>query len=129
LEGLGLSPLPTPRTIERLLERAGLSCPPLRLAPRVAQTDDPGPRAHATHQFHQVDVVGPRDLTGDKTRYYYVVGKDAFDQVAHLEFLDSREMEGMSPSWFMPGNSWGGLKRSSSTTARSFAAAAGGRAR
>jgi putative transposase len=96
LEGLGLSPVPTTRTLERLLERGGLSCPPLRLAPRVAPTDYPGPQAHATHQLHQVEVVGLRDLTGDKTRSYVVVCKDACDQAVYLEFLDSREMEGMS---------------------------------
>ena len=59
LEMLGLSPVPTTRTIERILERAGLSCPPLQLAPRLAQTDYPGPQARATNQLHQVDVVGP----------------------------------------------------------------------
>lgn len=95
LEGLGLSPVPTTRTIERIMERAGLSCPPLRLAPRVAPTDYPGPQAPATNQLHQVDVVGPRYLTGDKTQYYCVVCKAAFDQAVYLEFLASRAMEGM----------------------------------
>lgn len=95
LEMLGLSPVPTTRTIERILERAGLSCPPLQLAPRLAQTDYPGPQARATNQLHQVDVVGPRYLTGDKTRYYFVVCKDVFDQAVYLEFIDSRAMDGM----------------------------------
>jgi hypothetical protein len=46
-------------------------------------------------QPHQVDVVGPRDRTGDKTRYSCVICKNAFDQAVYLEVVDSREMEGI----------------------------------
>lgn len=41
--------------------------PPLHVAPPVAQTACPGPQAHITNQLHQVDLVGPRDRTGNKT--------------------------------------------------------------
>lgn len=43
--------------------------------------------------MHQVDVVGPRYLTGDSTRYYFLVCKDVFDQSIYLEFVDSRRMD------------------------------------
>jgi hypothetical protein len=44
---------------------------------------------------HQVDVVGPRYLKGDKTRYYFLVCKDVFDQAVYLELVKSRRMDGV----------------------------------
>ena len=35
LEALGYAPLPSTRTIERIVTQAGLACPPLRLASRM----------------------------------------------------------------------------------------------
>jgi putative transposase len=69
LETLGYPPLPSVRTIERMVTRAGLSCPPLQLAQPLAATAYPGPKAHDTNQLHQVDLVGPRYLQGDATGY------------------------------------------------------------
>lgn len=93
LKALGHTPLPTLRTIERIIARAGLTCPPLKVARRVAQTDYPGPQAHDTNQLHQVDVVGPRYLKGDRTRYYIFTAKDAFDQAVYLEVATNRRMD------------------------------------
>src|SRR5688572_16328983 len=45
LETLGYAPVPSLRTIARIVNRAGLSCPPLQLAPRIARTEYPGPQA------------------------------------------------------------------------------------
>jgi transposase InsO family protein len=95
LEALGYSPLPCLRTIERIVERAGLSCPPLRLAPRIARNEYPGPQAQGSNQVHQVDVVGPRYLKGSSTRYYFLICKDVFDQSIYMEFVDSRRMSGI----------------------------------
>ena len=93
LEKLDYSPLPCLRTIERIVARAGLTCPPLRLAPRLARSQYPGPQAQDSNQVHQVDVVGPRYLKGDKTRYYFLVCKDVFDQAVYLEFVCSRSSQ------------------------------------
>lgn len=93
LEALGYSPLPCLRTIERIVARAGLSCPPLRLAPRIARNEYPGPQAGDSNHMHQVDVVGPRYLKGSSTRYYFLVCKDVFDQSIYMEFVDSRRMD------------------------------------
>jgi transposase InsO family protein len=93
LEALGYSPLPCLRTIHRIIERAGLSCPPLRLVPGIARNEYPGPQAADTNQVHQVDVVGPRYLKGSSTRYYFLVCKDVFDQAIYIEFVDSRRMD------------------------------------
>ena len=93
LETLGYSPLPCLRTINRIVARAGLSCPPLRLAPRIARNEYPGPQAQDSNHVHQVDVVGPRYLKGDSTRYYFLVCKDVFDQSIYKEFVDNRRMD------------------------------------
>jgi putative transposase len=93
LEKLDYAPLPSLRTIERIVARAGLTCPPLRLAPQLARTEYPGPQAQDSNQVHQVDVVGPRYLKGDKTRYYFLVCKDVFDQAVYIEFVASRSSD------------------------------------
>jgi putative transposase len=93
LETLGLTPLPSLRTIERIVARAGLTCPPLHLAPRMAQTEYPGPQAQVSNQVHQVDLVDPRYLKGDKTRYYFLVCRDVFDHAVYIEFLASHSSD------------------------------------
>jgi len=93
LETLGYTPLPGLRTINRIIARAGLSCPPLRLTQRIARNEYPGPQARDSNQVHQVDVVGPRYLKGSSTRYYFLVCKDIFDQSIYIEFVDSRKMD------------------------------------
>lgn len=95
LEVLGYSPLPGLRTIERIIARAGLSCPPLRLSRRLARTEYPGPKALDSNQLHQVDVVGPRYLKGDSTRYYILVLRDVFDLAVYMELVTSRQMDGI----------------------------------
>lgn len=94
LRVLGLTPLPHVRTIARILKQAGLTNPSLRVAQPLAQSDYPGPRAQDSNQVHQVDVVGPRYLKGDKTRYYFLVCKDIFDQAVYLELVQNRSMDG-----------------------------------
>jgi transposase InsO family protein len=86
LKNLGFTPLPTLRTIERVLQRAHLTSPRLRLAHHLPRSEYPGPRATDSNQVHQVDLVGPRYLTGDKTKYYFYICKDAFDQAVYVEF-------------------------------------------
>jgi hypothetical protein len=44
LKALGIRPLPCERTIERVLERNGLTAPKVRLAPLLPRQDYPGPR-------------------------------------------------------------------------------------
>ena len=90
LEKLGYSPLPSERTIERIVNQAGLTCPPLRLASRISRTEYPGPQPQESNQVHQVDFVGPRYLKGDRTRYYFLICRDVFDQAVYMEFVDRR---------------------------------------
>lgn len=97
LKGLGYTPLPTLRTIERILQRANLTSPHVRLARRLPRSSYPGPQAHDSNHLPQVDLVGPRYLQGDSTKYYFAVCKDAFDQSVYIEFLDGTTLEHLLP--------------------------------
>jgi putative transposase len=93
LKALGIRPLPCERTIERVLERNGLTLPKVRLAPLLPRQEYPGPQARASNQLHQVDLVGPVYLKGSRRRYYIWVGKDAFDGAVGLRLASSRRMD------------------------------------
>src|SRR5512144_2260668 len=93
LKALNVRPLPGRRTIERVLQRHGLTAPRVRLAPLLPRQDYPGPQARASNQLHEVDLVGPVYLKGRSHRYYIWVGKDAFDGAVCLRLADSRRMD------------------------------------
>lgn len=87
LEVLGYQPVPGVRTIERVLHRADRTNPSIRLQPTVTTPTYPGPRATHSNQVHQFDLVGPRYLKGRRTRYYFLVYKDVYDQTPFLDFF------------------------------------------
>ncbi len=93
LKALGIRPLPNPRTIERVLQRNGLTAPRVRLAPLLPRQEWPGPQARASNDLHEVDLVGPVYLKGRRHRYYIWVGKDAFDGAVCLRLAESRKMD------------------------------------
>src|SRR5512135_1089559 len=93
LKALGIRPLPCERTIERVLQRHGLTAPRIRLAPLLPRQDYPGPQARASNQLHEVDLVGPVYLKGSRRRYYIWVAKDAFDGAVCLRLAGSRRMD------------------------------------
>jgi transposase InsO family protein len=93
LTALGFRPLPSPRTIERVLQRNGLTAPRVRLAPLLPRQLYPGPQARASNDLHEVDLVGPVYLKGRRQRYYIWVGKDAFDGAVCLRLAESRRMD------------------------------------
>jgi transposase InsO family protein len=103
LQALGVQPRPNPRTIERVLQRNGLTAPRVRLAPLLPRQEWPGPQARASNELHEVDLVGPVDLNGNRHRYYIWVGKDAFDGAVCLRLADSRKMDEVL--WFL-GECW-----------------------
>src|SRR5215472_10425570 len=92
LKALDIRPLPGRRTIERVLQRNGLTAPRVRLMPLLPRQDYPGPQARASNDLHQVDLVGPIYLKGRGHRYYIWVGKDAFDGAVCLRLAESRQM-------------------------------------
>src|SRR3972149_6562690 len=93
LQALHIRPLPSLRTIERVLQRNGISVPKARPAPVVADPTCPVPQAEASNQLHQVDSVGPIYLKGHRQRYYIFVGKDAFDGAVCLKIYRSRKAD------------------------------------
>jgi Homeodomain-like domain/Integrase core domain len=93
LQALQIRPLPSLRTIERVLERNGVTVPKVRLAPFLSNATYPTPQADESNQLHQVDCVGPIYLKGNRQRYYIFVGKDAYDGAVCLKIYRSRKME------------------------------------
>jgi transposase InsO family protein len=108
LKALDIQPLPCERTIERVLERNGLTAPRVRLAPLLPRQEWPGPQARASNELHEVDLVGPVYLKGRRHRYYIWVGKDAFDGAVCLRLASSRRMDEVL--WFL-GECWKDLGR------------------
>jgi putative transposase len=93
LKALHLRPLPCVRTIERVLQRNGITLPKVRLARRLPRQDYPGPQATGSNQVHQVDFVGPVYLKGKRQRHYIFVCKDVFDGAVNVKLTDSRRMD------------------------------------
>jgi putative transposase len=108
LKTLDIRPLPCERTIERVLQRNGLTAPRVRLAPLLPRQEWPGPQARASNELHEVDLVGPVYLRGRGHRYYIWVGKDIFDGAVCLRLADSRKMDEVL--WFL-GECWKDLGR------------------
>jgi len=95
MQALNVEPLPSIRTIERVLQRNGISVPRVRLAKYLSGQTYPGPQAQTSNQLHQVDLVGPVYLKGRKQRYYIFICKDVFDGAVHLKLAYSRQMDEM----------------------------------
>jgi len=93
LKALHVRPLPCERTIERVLERNGVTTPRVRLARLLPTQLYPSPQAQRSNQLHLIDLVGPIYLKGQRQRYYLFVCRDAFDGAIHLKLGRSRQME------------------------------------
>src|SRR5262249_44445581 len=93
LKALGLRPLPCERTVQRVLQRNGLTTPRVRLAPLLPRQEYPGPQARASNELHEVDLVGPISLKGSRHRYSILVGKDAFAGSVCLRLAGPRSMD------------------------------------
>jgi transposase InsO family protein len=93
LQVLHIRPLPSLRTIERVLARNGITSPKVRLAPYLSRATYPKPEANTSNQLHEVDGVGPIYLKGNRQRYYILVCKDVYDGAVCLRIYRSRKME------------------------------------
>jgi putative transposase len=108
LKALHIRPVPCARTIERTLQRNGVTLPRVRLAHYLPRHVYPAPQAQDSNQLHQIDLVGPLYLKGQKQRYYIFVCKDVFDGAVCLKLGRSRQMEAVLG--FL-GNCWKSLGR------------------
>jgi transposase InsO family protein len=93
LKALHIHSVPCARTIERVLQRNGVTLPRVRLARFLPTHVYPAPQAQDSNQLHQVDLVGPIYLKGQKQRYYIFVCKDVFDGAVCLKLGRSRKIE------------------------------------
>ena len=93
LEALHIAPLPSSRTIERVLQRNGVTLPRIQLAPLVSRYTYPAPQALDSNQVHEVDCIGPIYLLGQRQRHYLWTCKDVFDGAVCLDLSRSRRME------------------------------------
>lgn len=87
---LGYTSIPAVNTIAEILHRHGRTQPRHRVATAPVCKVYPGPQAHDSNDVHAVDLIGPRYLKGDSTKYYYLVLKDLFDQTLYAELTDNR---------------------------------------
>lgn len=93
LKALQVVPLPSLRTIERVLSQHGLTSPRLRTAPPLNLNGYPAPTAEDSNQLHQVDLVGPVYLKGQRKRWYIYICKDVFDGAIYAQLRPSRKMD------------------------------------
>lgn len=93
LQQLHLHPLPGLRTIERVLQRNGITLPQVRLAHFLSSPTYPTPQVQASNDLHEVDFVGPIYLKGQRQRFYILVCKDVFDGAVCLKLSRSRKMD------------------------------------
>ena len=89
-EALNFHDTPSIRTIERVLQRHGLTTPRHRDIFQPIVKEYPQPKSKQSNELHQLDLVGPRYFKGDNTKYYYSVLKDTFDQAVYIELMSSR---------------------------------------
>jgi hypothetical protein len=75
LQGLRVTPLPSVRTIERVVSQHGLTSPRLRMARPLNPNGYPTPSAEDSNALHQIDLVGPVYLKGQHQRWYIYVCK------------------------------------------------------
>jgi transposase InsO family protein len=106
LKALHLRPLPSLSTINRVLQRHGITLPRVRLARPLPRQPYPSPQAERSNQLHEVDLVGPIYLKGRGKRYYIWVCKDVFDGAVCLRLAGSRRMDEVL--WFL-GECWKSL--------------------
>jgi putative transposase len=93
LQALQVTPRPGLRTIERVCARHGLTVSRMRTAPPIGHDEYPTPMANDSNQLHQIDLVGPVYLKGQRQRWYIYVCKDAFDGAVYLKLARSRRMD------------------------------------
>ena len=84
LESLGYCPLPSLRAIGRVLQQTDRTSPAFGLQPTRPIAAYPGPKATRSNHVHQLDLVGPRYLKGRRSRYYFLVYKDVYDQAVYV---------------------------------------------
>jgi len=90
---LGYDPLPSLRTIERILQRGERTSPAFRVQPCTSSSTYPVACAKRSNQRHQVDLIGPRYLKGSRRPWFFLVYRDTYDQAVYVEFQLNPKLE------------------------------------
>jgi transposase-like protein len=90
---LGYNPLPSLRSIERILQKGERTSPAFRLQPCASSSTYPVARAKRSNQRHQVDLIGPRYLKGSRRQWFFLVYYDPYDQAVYVEFQPKSRLE------------------------------------
>jgi transposase-like protein len=92
---LGYDPLPSIRTIERVLQQGDRTSPAFRPEPCASSSSYPPVRVTHSNQRHQLDLIGPRYLKGSRRQWYFLVYRDVHDGSVFVEFQPKPRMEGV----------------------------------
>lgn len=92
---LGYEPLPSLRTIVRILQAGGRTSPAFRPAPCASSSSYPTLRLKYSNQRHQLDLIGPRYLKGSGQQWYFLVYRDVYDGAVFVEFQPKPKLEGV----------------------------------
>ena len=92
---LGYEPLPSIRTIERVLQQGGRTSPAFRPEPCTSSRSYPKVRVTHSNQRHQLDLIGPRYLKGSRRQWYFLVYRDVYDGAVFVDFQPKPRMNGV----------------------------------
>jgi transposase InsO family protein len=90
---LGYDPLPSLRTIVRILQAGGRTSPAFRTQPCTTSSSYPAVRVTHSNQRHQVDLIGPRYLKGSRRQWFFLVYRDIYDGAVFVEFQPKPQLE------------------------------------
>jgi putative transposase len=90
---LGYEPLPSLRTIERVLQTGGRTSAAFRPQPQTTSSSYPSPHVRHSNQLHQIDLIGPRYLKGSRRQWFFLVYRDTYDQAVYVEFQPKSKLE------------------------------------
>jgi len=90
---LGYDPLPSLRTIERVLQKGDRTSPAFRPQPCVSSSTYPVRHATHSNQRHELDLIGPRFLKGSRRQWFFLVYRDTYDGAVYVEFQPKPRLE------------------------------------
>ena len=92
--GYGPAEIPPLRTIDHILHRQHKTHP-VTHTQKEERTRKvyPAPPASEPNDVQQLDLVGPRYLTGQSTKYYFLVLKDIVGKAVYIDAADNRQAD------------------------------------
>jgi len=93
MQALRYAQIPPLRTIDRILQRNGLTHPIQQKKEVWNSKDYPAPPAQQPNDVQQLDLVGPRYLTGQSTKYYFAVLKDIVGKAVFVDATPNRKAD------------------------------------